>query len=578
MQALLRLVRQGADGIPEYQDTEVSVDVIAIGSAANSTLQLLGAAIAASHAAIRAAGDGFSIAARGGSRITVNGREVASSALAEGDVVAIGKHQLRRVAAPAGFDLALEIQLDDTAAPSEYERAFRTDLDQTWLSRRRASWLLFLLVPLLAFAIPLLAALMHRSDAPVQAKAPHWLPDDTLWSTGMLVPAHQQAAGERCETCHRKFFTHVRDPDCKKCHENIEDHVSPAHLALTKLGPKERCAECHREHDAPGNSLIVSVNSACTDCHASSDTRFGTLQVDAVSSLNQHPEFKATLLQPTQQQAGTGTLLEWRPVRTAIGKAREQSNLKFSHAQHLDPNKVLSQNDNRPLSCTNCHVLEADGEHFIPVTMASTCGSCHELTFDERAPQRQLPHGKPRDAMLMLEDYYARQSVDPAAPQRTSLRRRLPDREPDAEQCSGAPFECGMRRAAQEILTQFTRRGCISCHVVQDSHVSDVHERFEVQPVRLQRDYFTDTHFNHRIHAIQKDLTGDAACLSCHKAKQSTQSAELLIPAAAQCRECHGDAGTPERIDLACVGCHSYHPVSLFRPQELKKERGVSSP
>jgi predicted CXXCH cytochrome family protein len=578
VQALLRLVRQGADGIPEYQDTEVSADILSIGSAADSSLQLLGSAVAASHAAIRRAGDGFSISARGASRFTLNGREVASAALAEGDFIGIGKHRLQRVAAPAGFDIAVEIQLDETAAPSEFERAFRTDLDQTWLSKRRTSWLLFLLVPLLAFAIPLFTAMSHRSNSQVRTPAPHWLPDDTSWSTGKLIPAHEQAAGQRCEACHRQFFTHVRDPDCRKCHENIEDHVAQTRLALTTLGPQQRCAECHREHDAPGNSLVVRANSVCTDCHADSHSRFGMLQVDAVSSLKQHPEFKASLLRPVKRQAGTGTLLDWQTVRSVVGKAQEQSNLKFSHTQHLDANKVLRQNDSRPLGCADCHVLAADGEHFTPVTMAAVCASCHELTFDEHAPQRQLPHGKPRDAMLMLEDYYARQAADPAASKEMVLRRRLPDRTSEMEQCTGAPFECGMRRAAQEILTQFTRRGCVSCHEVQDNHAADMRERFEVQPVRLQRDYFVDTHFSHRIHAIQKDLTGDAACLSCHKAKQSAQSADLLLPAARQCRECHADPGTAERVDLSCVNCHSYHPVSIIASQKVQEERGVSTP
>lgn len=577
MQALLRLIRQGADGIPEYQDTEVASDVISIGSAADCSLQLLGAGVAPEHADIRQSGQAFSISGRAGNRFTRNGSEVSSAELAEGDAIQIGKHQLRRVSAPSGFDLALEVQLDDSASPSEFERAFRTDLDQTWLSRRRASWLLVVLVPLLTFAIPFFVAKIHR-QAPPTASLPHWLPEDTFWSSGKLIPAHEQAAGQRCEACHRDFFVHVRDPDCKKCHENIEDHVTPAHLALTKLGPKERCAECHREHDSPGGSLVVRANSVCTDCHADSTTRFGTLQVDAVSSLKQHPEFKASVLRPVSREAGTGTLLDWQTVRSVIGKAQEQSNLKFSHAEHLDANKVLRQNDNKPLGCADCHVLASDGEHFAPVTMASVCSSCHELTFDERAPQRQLPHGKPRDAMLMLEDYYARQFVDPEAPKQMAARRRLPDRTTEMEQCNGAPFECGMRRASQEILTQFTRRGCVSCHEVRDNHGADVHERFEVQPVRLQRDYFVDTHFSHRIHSIQKDLTGDAACLSCHKAKQSEKATDLLLPAVSQCRECHADLGTAGSVGLACVGCHSYHPASIIASQEHKEERGVSTP
>jgi predicted CXXCH cytochrome family protein len=571
MDALIRLIRQGADGIPEYQDTEVAADAISIGSAADRTIQLLGTAVAGDHASIRRSGPAFVITGRAGSRFTVNGREVRSAELAENDTVEIGGHRLRRVAAPAGFDFALEIELDDTAASSNFERAFRTDLDQTWLSRQRASWLLFLLVPLLTFAIPIGTALVHRDGGTV----PHWLPSDTSWSSGKLIAAHEQAAGKRCESCHQKFFKHVRDTECRRCHENIEDHVSEPRRKLTKLEAAQTCAQCHREHDVPEGSLVVKANSLCTDCHADSAKRFGSLHIDAVSSLKQHPEFKASLLRPVSVTAGTGTVIDWQTVRTVLGPAREQSNLKFSHAQHLEPNKVLRQNDNKPMGCADCHKLAADGEHFTPVTMAGVCSSCHELTFDEHAPKRQLPHGKPPDAMLMLEDYYTRQFVDPNGA-RNVVRRRLPDRTPDDAPCTGAPFDCGMSRAAQEIVTQFTRRGCKSCHEVEDNQNADVHQRFDVRPVRLVRDYFRDTHFSHRIHSIQKDLTGDAACLSCHKAKTSESSTDLLMPALSKCRECHADAGTPDRIDTSCVGCHLYHPASIIASIKIQEERGAS--
>ena len=45
MEALLRELHQGPDGIPEYRDTEISGAELTIGSAADQRIQLLGRAL-----------------------------------------------------------------------------------------------------------------------------------------------------------------------------------------------------------------------------------------------------------------------------------------------------------------------------------------------------------------------------------------------------------------------------------------------------------------------------------------------------------------------------------------------------
>ena len=44
MEALLRELHEGPDGIPEYRDTEISANDLTIGSAADQRIQLLGRA------------------------------------------------------------------------------------------------------------------------------------------------------------------------------------------------------------------------------------------------------------------------------------------------------------------------------------------------------------------------------------------------------------------------------------------------------------------------------------------------------------------------------------------------------
>jgi len=562
MDVLLRQLRQAADGALEYQDTEVTADALSVGAAADCTIQLLGEGVAAHHATLRGRRGQLSIACHRGCKALINGVASASAALKIGDLVEIGGHYLRLVEPPAGFDIAIEIEPNAQAATSQYERAFRTDLSATWLSKRGAAWFLALLVLVAGLLVPYGSIPLQRARGSV----PAFVPSDRVWSAGPLIPAHQLAAGRSCGSCHQQVFVHVRDAACRECHKSTADHVATAQLVQTSLGPPQRCAECHQEHHAPPSGLIVRDDQLCVDCHAKSDSKFGALKVTAVTgfSRTEHPAFTVTLIKPGSAPNASGQM-DWVARREPVASAREQSNLNFSHAQHLDPARVTRQSDSRALGCADCHTLAVDGEHFIPVTMQRSCASCHELTFDPAAPDRQLPHGKPRDAILLIQDYYARQAVDPHPTTSVLQRRRLPDQPVEEEvACSGPALGCAMRRAQAEIDNQFKTKGCASCHKVTDTHSNEVLDRFLVAPVRLTRDYFPDVHFSHRAHAVQNDKSGDAACLSCHAVQKSTSSADLFIPNLPKCLECHSERLTTDRVALQCSDCHSYHPKTII--------------
>jgi predicted CXXCH cytochrome family protein len=594
MQVLIRQLRTGSDGTVEAQDSEALTDVVTLGSAADCTIQLLGRDIAARHAEISAAGSKLRVQCRRGRRIRVNDREVSAAPLAAGDRLELGGHRLRLVAPPTGFDTAIEVQLSTSIDASEFERAFRTDLDQTWLSKRGGAWLLAVLTLLGSLAIPLAMVSWHRHGM----ATPAGLPDDSFWSPGPLIPAHQHViaahaipghkdiAGKACNACHEELFVHIKDPACKQCHQSVLDHVDAMDLRRTSLHGPPRCAACHLDHDGGASLLAVRDDSLCIACHRDQHSRFGSIKLAAVSGFaggGAHPAFSATLLKPPADAASAGasaadqcvasdaalraSLATWVPSREPVKEAREQSNLKFSHAQHLDPAQV-----NPALGCADCHTPEPDGEHFVPVTMARSCatGGCHQLTFDARAPE--LPHGKPCEAMFVIEDFFARAaSGDPTLlPKRRELALRLPEREqpqePVAAPCVGPVYACAAKRAAAEIEHQFAPRGsgCVSCHVVKDTGASDIHDRFQVLPVRLTYDYFPATHFRHKDHLVQKDLAGDAACLSCHKARDSKESTVVMIPDIGKCLECHSDRPAVDKVAVQCVSCHGYHPVPIM--------------
>jgi predicted CXXCH cytochrome family protein len=330
---------------------------------------------------------------------------------------------------------------------------------------------------------------------------------------------------------------------------------------------------------------VITDDHLCVACHATSDKDFGSLKVQKVSGFQpqQHPPFSVTLQKLSAAPQEALNDLQWMSYRVPLAGAFEQSNLKFSHAQHLDPSRVTRSSGVTALGCADCHILAADGEHFQPLTMAKTCSTCHELNFDLSAPNRQLPHGKPLDAMLMIEDYFARKYSDPApsVAARPPVRRlpdleRDPSRQAQLDACTGPATGCARQRARAEIENQFTGRGCVSCHVVVDTHNADLHERFQVTPVRLGYEYFSEARFPHKTHEIQGKLSGDAACESCHAARKSTEARDLLLPDIDRCLTCHRDrqgahgeqgAGREKLqiVTLQCISCHVYHPKAIMK-------------
>jgi hypothetical protein len=553
MDVLLRELRDGPGGVAVYRDTELQTKEVSIGCAADQRIQLLGRSVGAKHAIIRGKTGRLSLSCLGGRRALVNGAEKTGARLAIGDHIEIGGHRLTILQTPPGFDVAIELRPNASIDSSDFEAAFRTDLGQTWIGKRRIAWLLIALTGLVGFLVPFgsrkarhlpkqLPAWVPSGVVRAAGRLPAWVPSDVMWSTGPLSPGHQQLTGDRCESCHQTLFQRVEDTACTSCHGKTADHVESARLAQTSLGPTERCAACHREHDEP-NDLVDRSDKGCLACHAEPARRFGALKVQAVAGFGagRHPAFGSTA--------------------RALEAAKSPSALVFSHPQHLDGARV--RGGRGPLACADCHELSTDGQHFLPTTMESHCSSCHELTFDPAAPDRQLPHGKPREVVRMLEDYFARKLTDPNAGKKATTleRRRLPDHEEPAEEapCQASTFACAMRSATAEMETQFLRRGCVTCHQIKDTRNKDLVERFEVTPIRLALDFYPAARFPHARHLVQGSVTGDGACLSCHPAAESR---ELRVPDVSTCENCHSDRPMRDRTRVQCVSCHVYHPHS----------------
>lgn len=566
MDVLLRNLRPGAGGIAEYRDVEITVDEVTVGSSADRTIQLLGASVAGEHAEIQLHGGDIRVRCTRGQTVKVDDRNVRAATLAPGDSVEIGNHRLTIIDSPVGFDLAIQIEVDEAIDAGEFEKAFRVDLDQLPVSNRVVAWILSAAILVFGFLVPLQGTVTGIEPGNSMAI----VPSDAIWISGPLHTAHALAVGDQCRSCHQELFKRVQDEACLECHSAIVDHIEPHHLSsMPLLGPAPRCATCHREHTEPIPQLVVRADQLCTDCHSRSEQLFGSNPAAPVQGFSEtaHPQFAAHLIKPTLRRAGTGVTFDWETTSQDVGSAVEMSNLKFPHDVHLDAELVTSDNSGDALGCGDCHRLSLDRQHFIPITMESVCVECHELTFDTQMPDRQLPHGEPLEVMIALEGQYLRNFSDPNVAQDAIVRRRLPDRPRDEPDCVGTAFACAAAAAATAIEEQFTIRGCISCHVVEDHGGRDSYARYQVFPVRLASDYFPAGRFDHFSHRVMRDDSGDAACQHCHEARASSSSSDLLIPDIDVCVACHSDLPKPDHVVLQCVDCHSYHPFgSTYTP------------
>lgn len=561
MEALLREMRQSSDGIEEYRDLEISTARITLGSAPDRSIQVLGKNVFPEHAQFELRSDGrLKLECKSGATVSVNDTEVRSAFISPGDRIRIGGNSITVFEPPAGFDAGFQIARDADIDPSALERAFRTDLSQVWLSQRAAAWILSVVVVILTLVVPFLLTegkLIAIENVP-------FVPSDSLWSSGPLLAAHELAVDSNCRACHQVLFQRVQDGACLECHSRIGDHVHHATLTeSTNLGPTPRCATCHREHNEPEPHIIIRADALCTDCHKNSANLFGALDVQPVGgfSVATHPSFDAYLYRPIVSEAGTGVAFDWSLVIEPVSRAEETSNLLFPHDVHLDPAKVTDLNSGDVLGCMDCHQLSLDGEHFIPITMQGACIGCHELTFDQDIPDRQLPHGQPLEVILTLEGDYLRKFSDPTVDNKAIRLRRIPDKDNTTRECVGTAFDCAAEAAARDVREQFTVRGCVSCHVVEEHATDDAYSRYQVHPVRLTADYFPPARFDHASHQVMKDKAGDAACSECHDARASSVSNDLLVPDIDTCVECHTGVRKAGSVPLQCINCHTYHPL-----------------
>jgi hypothetical protein len=482
-----------------------------------------------------------------------------SARLKPGATLNVGPYRFTGVEAPEGFDGAIAVELVKPlaeAASGLATRARRLTLASLRLPKRWAAWLLAILVLVMFFAIPAGRIL----DLPWRdASKSTGVTGDRFWNPGPMLLAHQPIE-TRCAACHTVAFQHVRDRECLECHARVGHHVGPE-LKPAALFEGARCATCHRDHKGI-RATQRDDDSFCVNCHRGIAGKIkGTELANTSDFADDHPAFRLSMLDGDSVHR----------VRQDSDELAESSNLSFPHDKHLDPAGVKSPGRGRVvLECAACHKPDASRRTFEPISMERHCRECHRLEFEPAVTSREVPHGKPAEAVNVVVDFYAnlalngvRDSFEKAfgVPGEGLLRRVG---QPSESQRRVA-LELARRKAERVAEDLFEVRVCSTCHEVERED-----KGWSIAPVRIATRWMPQARFSHRSHA-------HARCEDCHDVAQSTDSSDVAIPDIGDCRECHaGSKPVEKKVTSSCMLCHGFHdPSHPWNPEDARKKPGA---
>jgi len=501
----------------------VSAEWVRIGRNASCEIHLADPRIALEQGMIVNRGGPVYLEGEAGAQ-DISRKSVRSVRMAPGEPLDIGPYRIEVLPTPAGYDAAVSVTLmrpRDTIADLGSRTARRT-LASLGFSKRGAAW-----VGLLA----ILAAFLVVPAGRVLRLPWSGEGSDRMWNPGPVILAHQPI-GERCAACHETAFEHVADRACLACHTATGHHVSVAMRAGT-LFDGVRCASCHREHKGV-KPVQRDDDRFCVDCHRDIHAHAPDAHVKNASDFaNAHPAFVLSVRDP---------------------------HLAFPHDKHLDPRGVRSPAHGRVrLDCANCHVPDASKRTFEPITMARACQECHRLDIEPAVTTREVPHGDPRAAVAMIEEFYAALALNGVpdsftkafgVPGEGLLRRVGTPSNAEREDA----LRLATRKAAAVATDLFEVRACKTCHELKrESAPGAKAPEWSVAPVRTTNRWMPQARFDHRVHER-------TPCKECHDVARSKSSHDVAMPDIDSCRRCHaGSTPRESRVTSSCLLCHGFH-------------------
>ncbi|HEV2336472.1 MAG TPA: cytochrome c3 family protein [Stellaceae bacterium] len=544
----------------------VTTERLRFGRGTNNEVPLPDIRVPLSAAVLYQGQDGLFIEKSGDLPLRINGQPTQGALVRIGDEIGIGPYRILLHEPPAGLDVAFSVELARPIGDSLQRIVEHSSigLEATHLSKRRPSWVLFLVLIAAALVAPILAyEESGRVTAPTAVSAAGGTGGAfrAAWNPGQLSNAHRYFANQ-CATCHRVPFTAVRDSACLGCHKGIGAHVPATQAAGTAALHADlqnrRCADCHIEHRGL-DSLVLREGALCVKCHRSLAQKAPAAGIlDGTAFPDGHPQFRATVVADPSGPTLAKVTLDRMP------KPADHPDLVFSHKAHLR-RRGFPALGIKPMVCSQCHVAEPSGQGFLPITFKGQCQSCHKLRFDIDLPWKQGPHGDDRAVAGAVEGFYAAQVVEhgvPAAAVRQEIERRLPGNASTSTPMPAAPRAWVAQKTEAALAVIFkSKEGCFYCHLADPRR-----GRFRVAPVRMLIRFLPMARFDHASHRALD-------CEDCHAARQSQSSANLLIPGIKRCTTCHGAESAAFKAETTCVSCHVFHRHELG---PMRETAGVS--
>jgi hypothetical protein len=403
---------------------------------------------------------------------------------------------------------------------------------------------------------------------------------ETFFNAGKISSSHAAFADD-CAKCHdksllggaltpEKFTAVVRerfrngvafdpiDRKCETCHQQHTFHEA-------NVVQNKSCSACHQEHQGPGPMKMVA-SFQCASCHNNSATMEAAAQKGAQlppAAFHRHPSppQQVAFELPRPPRGYTQVFSSfWNghpEFQLTTAKPRDPDVLRFNHQRHFAAD-IPSVNGQK-LDCNYCHKPNPDGRFYQRVSFAANCQTCHSLQFDAKNPELRIPHGDVALARTFLRTLpaqyadYARlkKGITGDTETRTFVAqqiKQLRDQFRTGEELERAVFFTSDPYKPQRQMGAATRAnftGCAFCHDVKQvrNAVPAI-----AKPILIDR-WMLQSDFDHAKHVSVK-------CDDCHHARQSRETADVLMPTKANCITCHSPQG---KVVAECITCHTYH-------------------
>jgi pSer/pThr/pTyr-binding forkhead associated (FHA) protein len=516
--------------------TQIQGEVLRIGRGTNQELRSENPAVALEHAVIESDSAGYLVTDKGSITGTyVNKKPVESARIAKGDVLEIGDLRIEVQMADPEKPLFLRVVIartttvfveEEVEAPASVAtpgaRVVRArKVDYVGAYRLARSWM----TKVSATAILLIVALTVIGMVIEPQRQAAFMPGG-LSSAHATARPGGHAVADNCGACHSPWKS-VSSSKCLDCHPQLQ------HAEHEKNPPD--CFSCHAEHRG-ATKLADIPDDTCRSCHA---------------NLGAHMNVSGAALASLRFAQGRYSFESIEHIRyfgdshPEIVYPNVANTLRFNHKLHLQPRGIFNATGKREiLQCANCHALATVREKVDPVALdfEQHCQRCHRLTFDDRYPNEQVPHGG--DNMKVYGAVFAASSGaaaivgKPAAEVRRILSTRA---------ASGPEQQAYLRKA-----NFVFRDKCRVCHEIRPRG-----EQLAATPPVILTTWLASAGFT-----LGRHRTVD--CETCHKGvRESVETSDVLMPRRADCTSCHSPKAESAQARSSCRTCHEYH----LRPQ-----------